>query len=950
MSDSPTEQSRRALAVFDEVADLTGDAREQRLRDLCGNDDELRARVQALLDADAGASEPFSGNAVAWSNALAADDTPDTMAGRSIGAWKIIGTIGHGGMGAVYAVERSDGAYIQQAALKLIRASADSPAARERFLRERQILAGLRHPNIASLLDGGISAGGEPYFVMERVDGVPIDRWCDEHRLDIRGRVELFLQMLDAVRYAHRNLVMHRDLKPSNLLVDADGRIKLLDFGIAKQLEGSELTVTMDRALTFEYASPEQLHDAPVTTATDIWQLGVVLHRLLSGSHPFGLTRDTPVASQLQQLEHDPEPLTKAAAHASAGLAEERGGLTPASLSRALRGSLADIVRTCLRRDPEQRYASVDALANDLRAWLDDRPIAAVPLSRGERAKLWLRRNRVLAASSAAVTVALLAGTGIALWQANEARRESARARESLLLLSDTLAAASPDEAMATQISVRQLLDSARTKLDARNNVDPQVKQPLQRLLGRLYTSLGEPKIAVPLLEQGLRGVVPANREDALALASDIDEYSTSLGVLERGKDSLAAAQRAAELRTRFAPNDPVEAMHTHDQLAYGFYSNNEHKKAEAEWTQALALAHGMTKPPVDTAINSSQSLSSMLNFDGDSKRALRVADDGLAFADRAGVPADAPKRINLLRARAEALQKLGNTAEAEVAIRRAIAIQEKTTGNSGNRMAVLQNALGLVLNDLGRYREALQAIVRGNDIGTAATLAPTERAVSLMNMAGVNESAGNYSEAIKLSRQALGKLDEAGLAGNDATRRMLERNYARTLGLAGQQPQAFDRMAALRDRAKALDGETSNEYAFTTWQLVVMARHMHDPERGLPLLAEARKRWAALVPDTHPVFIHALRAEASFARDNHDLAHAETTEREAIRKLETAGALPIDMASANAELAAIFFARGDKAAARKLLEQALPILRESLEPQELTRADAEKLAKQLGV
>ena len=207
------------------------------------------------------------------------------MLDRNIGAWRVLDVLGRGGMGAVYRVERSDGAYAQQAALKLIRTSADSPATRERFLRERQILAGLQHPNIANLLDGGISGDSEPYFVMELIDGMSLDRWCDEHGLGLRERVLLFLQVLDAVRYAHRNLVVHRDLKPSNLMVDSNGRVKLLDFGIAKQLEGAEPTRTNDRALTFEYASPEQLHDTPITTATDIWQLGIVLHRLLSVSY-----------------------------------------------------------------------------------------------------------------------------------------------------------------------------------------------------------------------------------------------------------------------------------------------------------------------------------------------------------------------------------------------------------------------------------------------------------------------------------------------------------------------------------------------------------------------------------------------------------------------------------------------------------------------------------------
>ena len=199
---SELDRKRRALAIFDAVAELEGEDRLRTLDTMCAGDDALRAQVQALLDADAHASEPFAGDAAAWGSALAAaHDDGDHAIGRAIGAWRIVGTIGHGGMGAVHAVERSDGAYTQRAALKLIRASADSPAARERFLRERQILAGLQHPNIATLLDGGISADGEPYFVMERIEGEPIDRWCDARGLGLRERVVLFLQVLDAVRY-----------------------------------------------------------------------------------------------------------------------------------------------------------------------------------------------------------------------------------------------------------------------------------------------------------------------------------------------------------------------------------------------------------------------------------------------------------------------------------------------------------------------------------------------------------------------------------------------------------------------------------------------------------------------------------------------------------------------------------------------------------------------------
>ncbi|RZA15469.1 MAG: serine/threonine protein kinase, partial [Lysobacteraceae bacterium] len=256
MTETTLERQRRAMAAFDAVVELAGEAREQRLRELSDRDPGLADELRAMLAADASAGQPFGGDAAAWGRALHerdADAPADGMVGRQLGAWRIVGAIGRGGMGTVYAVQRSDGAYAQQAALKLIRAAADSPAARERFLRERQLLAQLHHPNIATLLDGGFSDEGDPYFVMEYVDGAPIDRWCDARKLDLRQRVHLFMQVLEAVGHAHRNLVIHRDLKPSNLLVDPEGRVKLLDFGIAKQLEGGDATATSDRALTFEY-------------------------------------------------------------------------------------------------------------------------------------------------------------------------------------------------------------------------------------------------------------------------------------------------------------------------------------------------------------------------------------------------------------------------------------------------------------------------------------------------------------------------------------------------------------------------------------------------------------------------------------------------------------------------------------------------------------------------
>ena len=949
------ERKRRAFDLFKQVVELQGDARERLLDEASAGDDDLRARVQALLQADATETEPFAGNAGAWRDLLGENRPPpadEGAVGRRVGAWRITGVLGRGGMGAVYRVERNDGAYAQQAALKLIRSGVDSPVARERFLRERQLLAGLQHPNIATLLDGGFSTEGDPYFVMEMVDGQAMDRWCDARRLGLQARVELFLQVLEAVQYAHRNLVVHRDLKPSNLLVDGNGRLKLLDFGIAKQLEGSEATALNDRALTFEYASPEQLHDAPITTATDIWQLGIVLHRLLSGSHPFGLTQETPLARQLQLLESDPEPLALAAAHASVEQAALRSGHTPASLSKSVRGELSQIVQGCLRRQPESRYSSAEALAYDLRRWRDHRPLRIAPPRRAERLQLWLRRNRVLAASAAAVVLALLAGTGVALWQAHEARaqaqiaeRESANARAALGFLSDTLAATSPEQAMDTEVSVRRLLDHARVQLDKRGAVEPEVRQPVQRLLGHLYYALGEGDIAVDLYEAGLEGVAPSDRAEALAIADDLAGYTDALGSLERGADALAAASHAAALRARFAPNDQALHLRTLNTLAAALYGANELDHAAKKWRQVLQLAGRLPLPPADATINAYQMLSSLASFNGQLAESLAMAEQGLAFADRHGVPAQSPLRVVLLRARAVALKDGGQPAEAETSIRQAIAVQEGSVGKTGLQLASLYNDLGLILSDRGRYRDAVKVLEYSDRLESASGLGPENVAINQANLGVAWESAGDYEKGVALLHDALATLGKAGIAGDEPRYRQTERSYANLLGLSGRVGDAHARLTRLREQARVLEGEDSFEYAINTWYLTLLAQRMGDAKEGLPLLEESAKRWPQLVPEHHVVYATSHRLRARFARMQGDLALAEREQRQALERQRKDKANPMSVAFARAELAAILFERGDKVQSRKLLEESLPPMRASLEPGHVYRVEAEALA-----
>lgn len=956
MSEGGPERRRQALALFREAVEIAPAQRDAWLAGACGGDAALRADVDALLAADASGTEPFAGDALAWGRAFRdehGDVARDALVGRSIGPWRLTGILGHGGMGAVYRVDRDDGAYAQHAALKLIRAGTDSQAARERFLRERQILARLRHPNIATLLDGGISSEGDPWFVMELVDGEPIDRWCDTRQLGLRQRIVLFLQVVDAVRHAHRNLVVHRDLKPSNLLVDADGRVKLLDFGIAKELADTR-AVTVDRALTFEYASPEQLLDAPITTATDLWQLGVVLHRLLAGAHPFGVTRETPVAHQLQQLDRDPEPLTRAASHASSEQAAQRGGHTPASLARALRGSLAQIVQACLRRDPEARYASADVLANDLRAWLDDRPISAVPLSRVDRAWLWLRRNRALAAASGIVAVALLAGTGVAVWQAREARaqariaeHEAANARATLAFLSDTLAAASPEQAGSREVSVRQLLDEARAKLEQRT-LDPQVRQPVQRMLGRLYLAIGEQQAAVDVFAAGLEGVDPQQRDEALALADDLVAYSDALADLEHNAEAFAAAEQAVALRRRFAPDDPEQQLRAMAHLTLGhvekFGLDACRKRAEA----SLAFAKQMHDPPVDIVLDIYSDISTAANFQNDRRRLLSVSREGLAYADQHGIAAHSPVRQSLTRGLVAGLVLEGRSGEAEQVIRKAIADGEKTGGYGGASETVLYQTLAETLIGQGRYREALLALDRSYALSSQAGEGPRNLAMALTNIATLNLMYGDYATALARSTQGMARLLEAEVPPDDTFRRSAERTHARVLIANDRFDDAARQLDSLLERARRLDGEDSEEYALVLGDQLGLYRRIGDVARGVPLLADLRLRMTRRgVPQTHEQFGHFFGYEAAFDRMRGDAGRAEQHQREAVRRLASS-ASAVDAAIARATLAGDVAVRGDRAQAKELLAIALPVLRAALLPGERNLAAAERLATTL--
>ncbi len=898
---------------FDRLRLLPPDLRAAEL-DALPIDAAQRAHLKRLLDADAAAGDPLA-DAVAGGARRLAGQREDRL-----GAWRLLREIGAGGMGTVFLAERADGQFTQQAAIKLLRGFPTEEAKR-RLRQERQILADLDHPNIARLIDGGETAEGQPWLALEYVDGKPLMVWIAGHALSRNERLVLFEAMLDAVAHAHRHLIVHRDIKPGNAIVTHNGTAKLLDFGIARLVEsGEESRETSTRIFSLGYASPEQIEGRAITTASDIYSLGVLLREMLTGR------RD-----------------------------ETRDERLPVVPPLPLDADLAGIIAKATETDPQRRYTGAAEFRDDLVRYREGRPVRAARWTRAYRLRKFVGRHRVAFGVALAAVLVLLGF----VWRLERERtravhaeasaqqalvaseRDAASARASLEFLGNAFAAASPQRALSREVSVRGLLDAASAELDKR--ADPALKQTMQRLLAHLYSDLGETATALALMRQGTAGVEPHDRTEALRLAGDYDTYANLQGSMGDGDGALAAANKAAAWRASFAPDDAVEHVRSLQALALAEHLGGDDDKATAHAREALAAVKSLPAPPLDLYAGIAESLASMLAHAGDGEAALGIADEALARVDAARPP-ESPEHVMLLEAKAIATRANGDPAASEKLVREAMALQDRVVASGGAQMMEMTNDLALALNDLGRYREAA-ALLRESDrhmLGAGIDSA-SDRAISHSNLAAVLENAGDYAGALAELGLARDVLDAGHIDADHVARRQIERNEARTLAFSGEHARALAQLTALRARAARLDGEDSGEYASVTWQLVVLARLMHQPATGLPLLEDAERRWHALVPEDHPIFLHIRRVRAAFALDQGDLATAERELRTAVAGFEAGGALPVDLSIAESELAAVRARQGARAEARDLLVRALPALRESLLPAQVNRAAAEQ-------
>jgi hypothetical protein len=555
----------------------------------------------------------------------------ESASGDRCGPYRLLKPIGQGGMGTVWLAERIDGLLKRPVALKLPHAGSQAWEFAQRAHRERDILASLAHHGIARLYDAGVADGGRPFLVLEFIAGVALDRDCDARKLPIRARLSLFLQVLDAVQYAHSHLVIHSDLKPSNILVTGDGEVKLLDFGIAKLMKagetsGSDLTQLGSPAMTPGYAAPEQMAGQRVTTACDVYSLGVILFELLSGQRPYTLKRKPDGA--LEQPVSTGRP-----SQAATDAAAQARSATPKRLAAALKGDLDNIALKAIQQDPEKRYATVDAFRSDLERYLKGEAVLARPESAWYRTRKFVVRHRLMVAAMAGIFVAIAAGLSVALWEWRLAKREaqtSAAVQQFIQDIFETNTREQTDPLKARQTTARQMLDIGARKIDSGLNNPPAAKEKMLAILADLYSNLdlqdqavalakkraavakqaygaNDPRVAGALTSLGetMHSSASVNEEEAVFLEAKriLDsrrdwtspkraELCSALAQHYESTDrkrGLEFAQQAVTLYRRLPPSDDLAGALDREATIYSY--NDEDAKAEPLLAEAVSVA-----------------------------------------------------------------------------------------------------------------------------------------------------------------------------------------------------------------------------------------------------------------------------------------------------------------------------------------------------------------------
>lgn len=748
------ENWQKVKEVFQDALDVPTQERLDFVRSQTLDDKRLFDEVKNLLDAYDEADDFIEKPTVAVSHFV--NDTPKTpVIGQTIGAYKVESEIGRGGMGAVYLAKRNDQEFDKKVAIKLIKRGLDTDEIIRRFRNERQILAGLDHPNITRLIDGGATVDGLPYLVMDYVKGEPLTKFCEQNDLSLNERLAIFLKICSAVRYAHKNLIIHRDLKPSNILVTNEGLPKLLDFGIAKLVvdeNGETNHNTMTRVMTPEYASPEQINGNPITTSTDVYSLGVILYELLTGERPYKLKSKN--ADELSRIITDSEPLKPSSVLSSK---------THSSIQnqKLLRGDLDNIILMAMRKEPERRYESVEQFAGDIQRYLSGLPVIAQEDTFSYRTSKFIGRNKTGVAAGIGVAISLIAGiistsrqSRIAKKERDIARQETKKAERINHFLQKTLASADPSE-RGKDATVLEALKFAAEQIETEFADHPEINADLQTTIGKTYLNLEQIEKAEPHLVAAWN-IRKKHSPDNL---ESIAESLNNLGLLNRIKGNLAEAEplfhKSLQIYQNLHGKKSLKIADVLRNLAFLCLLQGKHEVAISIYQNELAIRQelsGKNHPSIaKTIVELTQAFGLIGNhIDSEklSRQALKII--------QTHYPKTHPDVIEVTARLAQTLIST-NQAEAEELLYELLETREKVFGNKSPQYAWTFYHLAFLFNNQKRFKESQEVTakilaLRNDSINDENPLISATLQMSAISLMGI----GKTEKAEFLLRESL--------------------------------------------------------------------------------------------------------------------------------------------------------------------------------------------------
>jgi serine/threonine protein kinase/Tfp pilus assembly protein PilF len=712
--------------VFNAALDLPPDARRSFVEENCAGDRLLREEVLALLESSSEAESFIEAPALTRVAHLVTEEKPGSYIGRQIGSYKIEREIGKGGMGAVYLAARADDEFDKKVAIKLIKRGFDTDEIISRFRHERQILAALEHPHITRLIDGGTTPDGLPYLVMDYVEGLPLTKFCAAHRVSLDERLDIFLKICSAVTYAHQNLIIHRDLKPSNIMVCEDGTPKLLDFGIAK-LTAPESASTLAtaqttfRVMTPEYASPEQVSGQTVTTASDIYSLGVVLYELLTGQRPFRLKTNN--AEEISRIITDTAPTRPSEAslrkrEGEKGRKGERefseqkanspSPLLPFSPSQ-LKGDLDNIILMAMRKEPERRYSSVEQFAEDIRRYLGGLPVIAREDSFAYRAEKFVKRNKAGVAAGMGIALSLVGGliassrqARIARRQRDRAVRETEKAERINQFLQKMLSSADPRE-QGKDVKVIEVLGEAAKAIESDFTDQPEITADLHTTIGRTYLNLGLLETAETHLEKALE----IRRRFFPHRSAEVAQSFNNFGKLLQMKGDLNAAEplyaEALETFRRLRMNEETAAVL--GNFGYLLALKGRNRAAVAAHTEELEIRRalfGENHPEVAKTLGA---LATVFGMMGERRKNESLHRQALAILQNFYHEGHPDVILEMTRLASALIWR--DKSEAEQLFRRSLALRRKHLGENHPDVAWTLYDLAFLNAERGDYAES---------------------------------------------------------------------------------------------------------------------------------------------------------------------------------------------------------------------------------------------------